>query len=109
MVAGKLFEETFAYGKGSIGVAAFLMLSILFLVVLPRFTGSTLGMGLMGIRFVGPSGESPGLKALFWRWAGCLTVYATGGMMLLPLLKRAPQPLFQDRLSNTRVVVKAAH
>lgn len=103
-MAGRLFRDAFSYGQGKLLVAAFVLYAFAFFLVLPRITGRTLGMGLMGLAYESADGRPPGIKSLSIRFFGCLMVYATGGMMLAPLLKKAPQPLFHDRLSQTRVV-----
>lgn len=103
-MAGRLFRDTLTYSQGKLAIATFVFLAVAYFIALPRFSGRTLGMGLLGLKLETNEGGHPGLKALAVRFAGCVMIYATGGMMLTHILKRTPKPLFHDRISGTTVV-----
>ena len=103
-LAGRLFQETLSYGEANMGLATAIFSAMIYFVALPHYSGRTVGMGLLGLKVVDRNGDLPGVRPLVRRLLGCSFVYATGGMMLLPQLKRTPRPLFQDWVSETRVV-----
>jgi len=103
-MASRLFHDTFVHGQAQLGLGSFVFFSFAYFVMLPHFSGRTLGLGLLGLKIVGASGEKPSLFSLLIRQLGCLAQFATGGMMLLQALKGPSRPLFQDSISRTAVV-----
>lgn len=104
-MAGRLFRDTFSRGQFQLGVFIFFLLYVTYFVAMPRITGKTFGLGLFGLRLDGHFGPRPQVRSLLLRQLGCFLQFFTGGMMLLPVLKGTNQPLIQDRLSATRVVL----
>jgi hypothetical protein len=85
----------------------FSLIAFGYFVILPAWTGKTLGLSLLGCHLeTTETGEKPGLREASLRLVGLVLVYATFGLMLLPVLRGVHLPLFQDRLSGTRVVPK---
>ena len=103
-LASEVFEDTFSLAQMQLFLGAFLVFGSFYFVVLPRFVGRTLGLGLMGMKIVGADGRRPGFKAMLLRQLGCAFQYASGGLMYLQVLKGPAQPMLQDSLSHTRVV-----
>jgi uncharacterized RDD family membrane protein YckC len=101
--AGRLFKHAFSQGQWQLSFGMFLLLYGAYFVFLPKLSGKTLGMGLFGLRIENHFGLSPSLRALFLRQIGCFFQIASGGLMLLPLLKGPRRILLQDAVSGTCV------
>jgi uncharacterized RDD family membrane protein YckC len=104
--ASRLFLRAFSQGQGQLNLGIFLLLYGAYFVLLPRFSGKTVGMGLFGLRIESHFGLPPSLRALFLRQIGCFFQIASGGLMLLPLLKGPKRILLQDAASGTYVRVE---
>lgn len=99
----ELAQKSLLYGQGRIFFAGFLFLSLWYFLVLPAWSGRTLGLGLLGCRVVTVRGENPGLGASGLRFAVWLLHLFSGGLLLWSGLGRG-SVLLQDRASATRVV-----
>ena len=99
----ELAQKSLLYGQGRIFFAGFLFLSLWYFLVLPAWSGRTLGLGLLGCRVVTAKGENPGLVASGVRFAVWLLHLFSGGLLLWAGLGRGAVML-QDRASATRVV-----
>lgn len=104
-MAGRLFRDAFSQGQFQLGIFFFAFLYMAYFVALPCLTGKTFGLGIFGLRLDSHFGPRPQVRSLLLRQLGCFCQFFTGGMMLLPILKGTNQPLIQDRLSATRVVL----
>lgn len=101
--ASRLLLHAFSRGQWQLSLGIFLLFYGAYFVVLPRIFGKTLGMGLCGLKIESHFGQLPTLRALFLRQIGCFFQIATGGLMLLPLLKGPRRILLQDAASGTCV------
>ena len=98
-------RDVFAEGQWQLGLFFFALYYAAYFVWAARAMGKTLGLGLAGLRLENAYGFPPDARSLVYRQMGCLLQFATGGVLYLAVLRGTKQPLLQDRVSATRVVV----
>ena len=106
------FLEMFRSMGGQVGflrvdvavyAAAFFLIYALYFSLFTSFSGATPGMQLLGLAAVGPDGEFPETRQLFWRSFGYVL---SGGTLMLGFLWSLwdeDHLTWQDRISRTYV------
>jgi hypothetical protein len=86
--ASSLFREVYAHGHGALFFGLLLAFSLIYFVVLPALVGRTLGQALLGLCVSTKEGGRPTWKQFSVRFAGCLLLYFSGGVLGLMGLRR---------------------
>jgi uncharacterized RDD family membrane protein YckC len=101
--ANGVFAEAYDYANGQLLGACAAFFGTIYFVALPAWNERTLGMGLMGLKFVADDGSKPSVHALSRRFLSCVLVYVSGGLLLLSSLRGRASRLPQDTFSGTTV------
>jgi hypothetical protein len=99
------FLDAYELAGAQLFAGSFAFFSLMFWVAVPLVAGKTFGMGICGLRLEAASEGGLTTRALLRRLAGCWINYLTLGAASVPALVQNSGLFFQDRVSNTRVVV----
>ena len=112
LVVFAVFLELFRSMGGQVGLmrvdlavytAAFFLISALYFSLFTTFSAATPGMLILGLSAVGPDGEFPETRQLFWRSFGYIL---SGGTLMLGFLWALwdeDHLTWQDRISRTYI------
>ncbi|MCG3192757.1 MAG: hypothetical protein DIJKHBIC_02004 [Thermoanaerobaculia bacterium] len=104
LAAGAVLLELRFPPGAFMGVAGFLVLaSLILLVLVPFVWGTTPGLALVDLRIQAPDGGSPTLGAAFLRFTGFLLTLALGGVPMLVAAFDKEGRTLADLLSRTSV------
>lgn len=101
--SASFFAEAFDYTHSQLFSASAAFLAMVYFVGLPAVAGTTLGLGLMGLRITDTDGNRAQVLPLARRLLCCVFVYLTFGALLIPGLRGRRSSLPQDIFSATFV------
>jgi hypothetical protein len=99
------FRDAYELAGAQLFAGSFVFFSVMFWVAIPLVAGKTFGMGLCGLRLEAKHEGRITTRQLLRRLSGCWLNYLTFGAVSLPDFVQGSGLYFQDRISDTRVVV----